>query len=264
MTSREELQSVNEELVTLNSDHEAKIEELTVVNADLVNLLTMLDTAIIFLDRKLQIRRFNSAATRISNLIETDLGRPLGDLASHLAGDRLVPDAREVLETGASKQVELRAKDGRWYLAHLQVYRAPGQEPDGVMLTFSDVTEQKTAREYAEHVVETVREPLLVLDQGLRVVSANRAYYRAFAAGPENTLGRPIYELNEGRWASPRLREALAAVVAQDAAFEDLMIDGAGTGGVGDGFVVNARRIIRQPGEMPLILLAVANPHGAL
>ncbi|HEX9116057.1 MAG TPA: CheR family methyltransferase, partial [Anaerolineae bacterium] len=261
VTSREELQSVNEELVTLNADHEARIEELTVVNADLVNLLTRLDTGIIFLDRKLQIRRFNPAATRISNLVETDLGRPLSDLASHLADDHLVADAQEVLETQTDRQAAVQARDGRWYQAHLQVYRGPDHAPDGVMLTFADITEQKTAREYAEQVVEAVREPLLILDHDLRVVSANRAYYKAFAAEHETTEGRLIDELGGGRWTSPRLRAALAAVRAEDATFEDLRIDGEDGS---EGLVVNARRLVRQPGQPPLILLAVANPHGAL
>ena len=58
----------------------------------------------------------------------------------------------------------------------------------------------------AEAIVDTVREPLVVLDRDLRVIAASRSFYRTFAAEPRNTQGRKLYELGAGQWNIPALR----------------------------------------------------------
>ena len=83
-TSKEELQSINEELVTVNAELQGKIEELTVMNDDVRNLLDNINIATIFLDKQLRIKRFTPAATKIVNLIPTDIGRPLNHLVFNL------------------------------------------------------------------------------------------------------------------------------------------------------------------------------------
>jgi two-component system CheB/CheR fusion protein len=83
-TSREELQSVNEELVTLNSELQAKIDQLSQTESDMKILLDSTDIGIIFLDSNLCIKRFTSEATKIFNLIPSDLGRPMHDIRSNL------------------------------------------------------------------------------------------------------------------------------------------------------------------------------------
>ena len=65
------------------------------------------------------------------------------------------------------------------------------------------------ARSYAEAIVETVRDSVLVLDAELRVKAANRAFYETFWSSPENTLDRPLHELGNGQWNIPRLLEML-------------------------------------------------------
>ncbi|MCB0154871.1 MAG: PAS domain-containing protein, partial [Anaerolineae bacterium] len=142
-SSREELQSLNEELVTLNSEHEQKIARLTQVNNDLTNVLTRIDVGIIFLDSRLRIRRFNPAATRISNLIEGDVGRPIGHIVSNLRYEHLVQAAQEVLDSLAPQKTEVQSRDGRWYVMRIRPYRTVDNVIEGVMLTFNDITEQK-------------------------------------------------------------------------------------------------------------------------
>ncbi|MEA2465725.1 MAG: hypothetical protein QOJ98_3472 [Acidobacteriota bacterium] len=77
----------------------------------------------------------------------------------------------------------------------------------------------------AEHVFDTVREPLLVLDRNLAVRAANSAFYEAFRVSPEETQGRAIYELGNGQWSHPALRTLLEAVVPQRAVFNDFVLD---------------------------------------
>jgi two-component system, chemotaxis family, CheB/CheR fusion protein len=154
-TSREELLSVNEELVTLNAEYETKIEQLTRTKNDLENTLTQVDIAIIFLDRKLWVRQFNPAATRISNLIAADIGRPLSHIVSKLKHSHIIKDAQEVFDTLVPKEAEIQADDDRWYVMRIRPYRTVENVIDGVTMTFSEITEQKR--------VEAEREKLMKL-----------------------------------------------------------------------------------------------------
>jgi chemotaxis protein methyltransferase CheR len=73
--------------------------------------------------------------------------------------------------------------------------------------------EIENERTLAEAIVDTVREPLVVLDRDLRVVGASRSFYRTFAIEPRNTIGRMFYELNDGQWDIPALRKLLEEVI---------------------------------------------------
>ena len=81
------------------------------------------------------------------------------------------------------------------------------------------------ARAYADVIVESIREPLLVLDSNLRIVRANRAFYADFKTRREDTEGRFLYELGTGEWNTPRLREKLRAVLTRSEAMNDLDVE---------------------------------------
>jgi two-component system CheB/CheR fusion protein len=145
-TSREELQSVNEELLTVNNEYQSKIEELSVINDDMMNLLNSSNTATIFLDNALQIKRYTPAATRIFNLIGTDVGRPLGHLTSNLRVEKLTENARTVLDTLVPFRAEVQAQDGHWYSMRLHPYRTTRDAIAGVVLSFIDINEYIVAQ----------------------------------------------------------------------------------------------------------------------
>ena len=112
-TSKEELQSLNEELVTLNTELQKKIDELSQANNDMNNLLAGTDIGTLFVDHQLHIQRFTPAATQIISLIQTDIGRPVSDIASRLKGyDRLAEDVRAVLDTLIPREAEVQARKG--------------------------------------------------------------------------------------------------------------------------------------------------------
>ena len=140
-TSREELQSVNEELLTVNNEYQSKIEELSVINDDMMNLLNSSNTATIFLDNALQIKRYTPAATRIFNLIGTDVGRPLGHLTSNIRVEKLTENARKVLDTLIPFREEVQTQDGHWYSMRLHPYRTTRDAIAGVVLSFIDINE---------------------------------------------------------------------------------------------------------------------------
>ena len=147
-TSKEELQSLNEELETINAELHHKVEDLATANGDLRNLFASTEIATIFLDGELRVARFTPAATELLRLIETDVGRPIGDLAPRFDGQDLVRDARAVLATLKPLQRQVRAvdRDSR-YILRILPYRTVENVIAGVVITFADVTELKRAED---------------------------------------------------------------------------------------------------------------------
>ncbi len=145
-TSKEEMQSLNEELQTLNAELQAKLDELSRSHNDMKNLLNSTDIATVFLDGELRVRRFTTQAARIISLIQSDVGRPITDLATELHYPRLAEDAREVLQTLVPAEKSIGAKDGRWFTVRIMPYRTVDNLIDGVVITFADIS-TATARE---------------------------------------------------------------------------------------------------------------------
>jgi two-component system CheB/CheR fusion protein len=264
--SREEVQSVNEELTTLNTQLSERMEELTATNNDLSNLIGSTDIATIFLDRELRIRRFTPKATELFNLIGSDVSRPIGQVSPRSRGVTLADEAQKVLENMATVERELRTDDNRWYLMRVLPYLTLGNRIDGVVATFSEISELKRAEEslqdalvYAEGIVETVRDPLLVLDAQLRVVSANRAFYRTFQARPEDTQGVLVYEMANHQWDIPSLRHLLEQVIPENAQFQDFEVEHEFPGMGMRTMLLNGGRIDQAGGRRALILLAIVD-----
>ncbi len=168
-TSKEELQSVNEELTTVNSELRSKIEQLSQSESDMKNLLDSTEIAMIFLDNDLRIKRFNTEASHIVNLIPSDVGRPIGDVTMKIDYPDLTEKARGVIDTLRAFDVDVQAKDDSWYVMHIVPYRTLDNVIDGVVMTFTNITELKQVmqerQKFIEHTVEVVQEPFLVLDK---------------------------------------------------------------------------------------------------
>ncbi|MBN1757665.1 MAG: PAS domain-containing protein [Chitinispirillaceae bacterium] len=142
-TSKEELQSVNEELATVNMELQTKVTDLTRVNNDMNNLLAGTGIGTIFVDSHLLIRRFTPAVTKLINLIQSDVGRPVNHVVSNLVGyDRLREDIQAVLDTLIPKEDEVQTGNGGWYLLRIQPYRTLENVIEGAVITFIDITKQ--------------------------------------------------------------------------------------------------------------------------
>ena len=105
------MQSLNEEMQTVNAELRSKMEELSRSNSDMKNLLDSTEIATIFLDNDFRVNRFTPEATKIVNLVASDVGRPLGHFTTNLKYDGIVKDAKEVLRTLVPKDMELEAED---------------------------------------------------------------------------------------------------------------------------------------------------------
>ena len=116
---------------------------------------------------------------------------------------------------------------------------------------------EDAAREFAESLINTVREPLLALDQDLRVVAVSRSFYEFFKVKPEETIGQLIYDLGNKQWDIPKLRELLETILPQKATFDNYEVEHDFTG-IGKRFMLlNARQIQQASGKEKIILLAI-------
>jgi two-component system CheB/CheR fusion protein len=262
-TSKEELQSVNEELVTVNAELQAKIEQMAGMQDDMKNLLDNIRIGTIFLDRQLLIRRFTRDALKVYRLAATDIGRPLADIRSELQGGDLLADAQAVLESLVPVERELSTAPGAWYLVRIQPYRTMDNLIDGVVLTFADVTERvqaiamRKARDLAEAVVDTVNDPLVVLDGGLNLLSANRAFHREFGSLAQATLGRNLFEIGDRQWDFPAMHELLQSVLPSEHGFVRRSVEHDFPGLGMRRLKLSARRIVEPAGAGELLLLAI-------
>jgi two-component system CheB/CheR fusion protein len=219
---------------------------------------------LVFLDQHLVIRRFTGEAVQVYHLVASDEGRPLSDIKSDLEGEDLLAEAQEVLDSLIPYEREVRTARGAWYLARIHPYRTLDNVIDGVVLTFTDIGKRvaaeamaKEARDLAEGIVNTVREPLLVLGSALQVVSASRSFYRSFHVAPEDTVGRRIYELGNHQWDIPALRELLDNVLLRGDSFESYEVEHDFPAIGQRKIMLNARRIVDRMGKTQLILLAM-------
>ena len=266
-TSKEELQSLNEELITVNAELQSKIEQLDGMQNDMKNLFDNIHIATLFLDQHLLIRRFTRQMTQIYRLAATDIGRPLADIKSYLEGEDLLRFAQGVLDTLAPWEREMRTTSGTWYLARIQPYRTLNNVIDGVVLTFTDITQRlsavatQLARELAEAIVDSVREPLIVLDEYLQIVSASRSFYRKFQALPAETVGRKINDLGNGQWNIPSLKALLEDILPHNQEFNDYAVEHDFPNIGQRKLILNARPIVSKLGTPSLILLSMREVH---
>ncbi len=142
-TSKEEMQSMNEELQTVNAEMQSKLDDLTLAQSDLKNLLNSTEIAMLFLDQKLNVRRFTDRAAKIINLRDSDIGRPLSDLTTSLQYPALSDDASETLRTLAFSEKQVQSSDLRWFAVRIMPYRRLDNMIDGAVITFVDITATK-------------------------------------------------------------------------------------------------------------------------
>jgi two-component system CheB/CheR fusion protein len=264
VTSKEELQSLNEELTTLNAELQSKNEELSEANNDMKNLLDSMQIPTIFLDNDLKIKRFTPYATKIAKLIQSDIGRPITDIVSNLKYKDLVKDAKDVLQTLVFKETQVQTEDGAWYLMRIIPYRTANNIIDGVVINFSDITDLKRLQDqtaertdYAEGIIRTIREPLVVLSGDLRVVSANPSFYRTFQVTPQEIEGQLLYDLGNRQWDIPALRKLLEEILPKSTKVEDFLMEHDFPKIGHRKMLLNARRIAHNDPQRQLILLAI-------
>jgi two-component system CheB/CheR fusion protein len=188
------------------------------------------------------------------SLLPADQGRPITDLHSSA-----IPNFRDLLLAALAgeqnKNIEMQSPSGRWLSLRILPYRGLDNTIDGAIATLVDIDDLKRARDFAEAVVATVREPLIVLDAGLRVRTANPAFYGLFQVKNKDVVGHQIYEIDGRRWDIPKLRELLENILPKQTVMMDFELEQTYPGIGVRSLLLQAREIRQGDGER-LILLA--------
>src|ERR1019366_9324558 len=256
-TAQEELESANEELNTLNEELKISNVEFTKVNRDLANLLESISIPLVMVGRDLRIRRFTRTIEPMLNLIASDVGRSITDLQPQME----LPDLRRLLldamEGGNRKPRDIRDAHGRWYSLRILPSVGPDGKTDGAVLMFLDIDAAKRGLDFAEAIVETVREPLVILNQNLQVIKANKSFYATFHAVPGETEERLIYDLGNGQWNIPKLRELLENILPAHSTFRDFEVTHEFEHVGKKVMLLNASEIFNPNAQARTILLAI-------
>jgi two-component system CheB/CheR fusion protein len=265
-TAKEELQATNEELTTVNEEMQNRNAELTHAMDDLRNLTASIDVGIVMLESDLTIRHFTPAAAKVLNLIAGDIGRPIGNIKPNLNVSDLDELIAQSVDGLVAVEHELQDSDGRWYSMRIRPYKTEDNRIAGAVVAFLDIHQIKqsqealeTAQIYAENIVNTIREPLVVLDENLRVISANASFYQTFQVPPDETEGCRIYDLGNRQWNIPQLRELLEEIIPERHEFQDFEVAHNFPSLGPKTMLLNARQIETAAPGRKLILLAIAD-----
>jgi len=236
--------------------------------------LTGIGTATIVTDARSRVRFMNSVAESLTGWPQSEAaGKRLVDvfrIEDEQTRETVIDPVAVVIASnevvGTANHIVLIARNGTEW--HLDDSAAPVRDEFGaivaVVLVFRDVTGRRRAERaveealaFAEGIIETVREPLLVLEANLIVRLANRAFYRTFGVPASETIGRLVFDLGNRQWNIPRLRELLEEILPRDSQFDDFEVDHTFNRLGRRRMTLNARRLEVGGNRPALILLAV-------
>ena len=199
----------------VNSELLTKVTDLSRANSDMKNLLGGTGIGTIFVDHLLRILRFTPSVSALINLIETDVGRPLDQIRSNLAGyDRLALDIRGVLDSLVPKELEVETNTGEWYLLRIRPYRTLENLIEGAVITFTEISVMKKAQAVLRDseglrrlavVVRDAREAILVQDMTGRILAWNPGAERMYGWNEDEALAMNIREVMPEKGREPAL-----------------------------------------------------------
>ena len=220
------------------------------------DIIDAVDLPIIVLSVDCRVTRFNRAATTVLRLMPSDIGRPPGAILSGVEDlDKL---CAQVIADGAQYRLETRDGD-RCFLIRIAPYNGSDRQI-GAVLTFTNVTAFRASieqaifeREYTKEILNTVIEPLVVLDGDLRVRTANRAFYAMFRLSRDETQGVPLHNLGNSDWKTSSLWESLKAALSENIAFQAVEVEREFPAVGRRTVLLDARRLSREGDAMLLL-----------
>ncbi|HXW13382.1 MAG TPA: chemotaxis protein CheB [Terriglobia bacterium] len=254
-TAQEEVQSANEELTTVNEELRDRNLDLTQTANDLTGVLNAVEIPILILGNDRRIRRFTPAAGKLLNLISTDVGRPISQIRPNVEIPDLAELVSEVIENKRSVEREVCDERGHWYAFRMLPHQLKENKIEAILtvVDINDIKQSSTA------VLETMRGSLLVLDSQFHIASANRAFYAKFQLKREEVENHLLFELGQGQWNIPRLRELLEKVLPEKREVVDFELEHDFPAIGHKIMLINARQLYLAGIGSQKILLAIAD-----
>jgi PAS domain S-box-containing protein len=231
------------------------------LETDVEGILDSIDIPIVVVDLGCKVTRFNRAACEVLGVTPSDVGRRAGGLQT-LAG---VPEIEkvciQVMTDGVLSRHDLRNGD-RWFLVRISPCIGTDRQISGAVLAFTNVTAFRASlgqaiyeREYTKTILNTIIDPLVVLDAGLRIQTANRAFYDWFGASREDTQGIRLSDLGDDDWRESGLWSSLKATLLHDREFQTIECENCFSNLGRRTVLIDARRLARD--GTALVLLAL-------
>ena len=189
------------------------------------------DNAVVIVGMDLRIRRFTGAAERLIGLGPTDIGREVARLETFVGGQSLTALATKVIDVLSTTEREVQCSDRRWYLLRIAPYKTAEHSIRGAVIVLSDIDLRKRSlqvgrdlAEYAGQFLAAISNPLLIVDDHLRVRWANDAYYEQFGMAPEEIVGQRLPQIGGGWWRAAELAALVEETVTSGKPFRGVVI----------------------------------------
>jgi PAS domain S-box-containing protein len=243
-------------------DDAAILEGLT---TDDNGLLDAVDLPIIVISRDCRVAQVNRAATTVLGLKVSDIGRSPASILSGI--ENLDALCAQVVADGTPCRREVRDGD-RCFLVRIAPYVASGRDVLGAVLTFTNVTAFRASidqaiyeREYTKAILNTVMDPLVVLDADLRIQTANRAFYAMFSVSRDETQGVSICNFGNGDWKTSDVWQSIRATFSAGTEFQSIEVDREFPDIGRRTIVLDARRLAREGDSLVLLAFQDITQH---
>jgi two-component system CheB/CheR fusion protein len=263
-TSKEELQSANEELSTLTNELRHNNSELQGLSNDLSNFLASTRIPVVMLDRNLRIRRLTPNVDKLLKAAPSDIGRPISNIRLNIKVSDLEPMIMKVLDGLQPSERDVQDLEGCWHSLHILPYETLDNKIDGVVLVLQDIDAIKSANEqlsksteFFRGIMNTVREPLLVLDSTFRIIAVNESFLRTFSTSSEQTVNKCLYRIGNEQWNITKLRVMLEQVLPEQQAVMNFEVEHEFEN-IGHRTMLLNSQVLSQTNNLePMILLAI-------
>jgi PAS domain S-box-containing protein len=255
--------------VTKDRKSETAIRKVTAVraeavstnpeDADVASVLDSIEMPVVVVGRDCKVARFNRAAADVFGIVTSDIGRRPCSLQALAELPKIDQACIQVMTDEVPSRHDLRNGD-RWFLVRISPYSGTDCQVIGAVLAFTNVTAFRSSlgqaiyeREYTKTILNTVIDPLVVLDEGLQVQTANRAFYDWFGVSREHIQGTCLSDLGDGDWKGSSLWSSLTATLRHNSPFQSVEFEGAFPAVGRRTVLLDARRLAREGGTLLLL-----------
>jgi PAS domain S-box-containing protein len=229
------------------------------VGAEVVGILDTIDVPIVVVGRDCKVTRFNRVAEEALGVSTADIGRKTCSVEALRGIPEIDPMCMQVMIDGMSVRREMHYGD-RWFLVRIAPYTGTDRQVRGAVLTFTNFTAFRASlgqaiyeREYTKTILNAVTDPLVVLDDGLQVQTANRAFYDWFGASREQTHNVALSNLGDHAWKASGLWSSLQATLAHDSEFQTIELERDFPNIGRRTVLLDARRLVRDGNALALL-----------